>query len=162
MPALDTLLELNALQEFDESHRQFILDNWIWFQDYLDKNVNPGWLMSEHRAQIKELYELNPLLGRKIFEDWITPNDEKIDTLLDMYVEVPGMMALILGQVGQGKTAFGLWLLEKLHYERSLKVCMLQTTLDLPPFIKQYENPLELPEGHVAFIDEASLTFNAR
>lgn len=151
-------------QMYATSYRQWLQNNRLWMQDYFDKNVEQGILMTEHMAQ-ERMFMQKPYLGYSVVRDWMTSNEQKVEDLMDFIVDTPGALLLIIGQVGQGKTVLLFWLAEMLHNFRKKKIAMLQTTLKLPPeasFIRQYESIHEIPSSYIVLYDEASLSMNAR
>ena len=109
---------------------------------------------------------------KRILEDWILPNHKKIQILLNSFLDGYRLM-LVSGARGSGKTAFGFWLVEQIHFlfpnRRIIYVGVKLKEGLLPKWIENmdmfdYEKKVkaDLLFNYIVLLDEMAISFNAR
>ncbi|KUO40639.1 MAG: hypothetical protein APZ16_04480 [Candidatus Hadarchaeum yellowstonense] len=123
---------------------------------FLWEKVDP----KDHEEVLK-LFHDTPEIGRRIMEDYLASDEEKLEKIKRDIVENEGMIILILGAKGAGKSAFGTLLLEMAH--EGGKLCyVVGAEEQTPPFAKTIRNPARATSNSVVLVDEAAVRYGAR
>lgn len=128
----------------------------------VQKLLDERWHPEDHFSKWAEFYE-KPELPFRLIENYNTPNERKIKTILNIVVK-PKLWVLI-GIKGGGKTAFALWILEEAHKKLGMKVCVFRPVMEvkyLPDYFEIAYEPYEIPENSLTFYDEAQMQLQSR
>jgi len=140
----------------DPSARKYLVDHEAVWDDMLDK------YSVEDRDMIKmKIYTDSPRLGMRALIDYERSEEEKIKMVREG-LKVPGLLWVLFGGKGCGKTFAAWWLLEQAH-EMGREIYYSGIPLEAAPEWANFiPNPFQAPMGSALYIPETAITFPAR
>lgn len=141
---------------YDRSMKEWLYLHSNELQKYLDEKVH----LTDH-SDMWKMFLKNPHIAKVLTENYNMDNDKKLEVLMDKLCN-ESTIGVIVGIRGGGKTALGCRIAEIAHNEYNKKIYFIQTTIPLPDYIEQVEDPFGVEEGSLIIYDESSVTLNAR
>lgn len=89
-------------------------------------------------------------------------NTGSYDAWIDSLWKSDSKIGIILGKRGEGKTAYGMSLLEKAYHHAKGKNLYAMGVKSLPDFITPVDDIKDLQANSIVLIDESGITFNSR
>lgn len=131
-------------------------------QKFIEINFHPA-----DADDIMEMFWEEPKMAKMWIKDFFKNNDEKLKEIDNEFSRGKSKIGVITGGRGSGKTVFGMTMGERQKDERPIWF-VGDDPLDnkgkrlLPDYIKQCDDPLAVPRGALAIMDEAGIQVNAR
>ena len=152
--------EMSNKTLYSSSLRKWLWDYHIEVQRYLDEKVD---IYSHEELWAK--FATKPLLGKVVVQDYETENEVKQDRLISELCD-KSTLALVNGIRGSGKTATICWIAEEVYerYGPKKPIVFVQVDIELPDYVITVDslNSDKIPPNSLIFVDEASLTYQAR
>jgi energy-coupling factor transporter ATP-binding protein EcfA2 len=102
-----------------------------------------------------------PLLAMRAVQDSLISDDQKLERIKRDIAEARGLIYLIFGKKGGGKTATA-WLLLELAHEAGRKCYIAGPPQETPKWCERVPDPSYTPEEGVVYIPEAAVQYSAR
>lgn len=134
------------------NHHDLLLRRWLR-QKYKKPDDR------EIQREIMRLPE-NCQTTRSILEDFRRDNKQKQEYFLNKFM-YSSLIMPITADRGQGKTAFGVWCMKKLH-EKGKRINALAPFPKIWPWLNIIQDVAEAPRGSITYVDELALKYRAR
>lgn len=132
----------------------------IFIMPYIESHFAEESWMYQFRFMEQHLF-----FTKKIIEDDLMSNDDKVHKILDSLSYGKSKIVLIKGARGSGKTATACWLADELYKRGKHGRIYYVKKGERPPFpdfIKVVDEVEDVPNNSIAIIDESAIKYNAR
>ncbi|MCK5668473.1 MAG: ATP-binding protein [Gammaproteobacteria bacterium] len=136
----------------------FALD-WIKEHPHTVLDIAATHFEGGYPDEVIKLAREQPVLFYRIAQDHARFNTGKVRHIIDYFTK-ESKISVIIGDRRSGKTAFAFYLAEHIQEKRETR--WVGRPRKLPDFIKPVKTIMDVPAGAVAFVDEASISANAR
>lgn len=139
---------------FEENEQCFIIP-------YIEQNFHEASWNYEYNYMRQNLY-----FAKKIIQDYMLGNDEKITKLLNQFKHGKSKIITVIGGRGQGKTAVAMYCIEKAYKEGFAKkiyyIKQGERPEWLPNWINSAQTMEDVPNNSLAMLDETAIEYGSR
>jgi len=148
---------------YDEEYLRYLLK--FERDAFLVSYIEQSFPQESWRYQLGRMFKF-PFFANKILDDYELTNQQKLITFFKEIARGKSKIITTIGGRGQGKTAFGMFIIEELHkhnWQRSIYYVKVgERPHWLPQWIFHAQSMEHVPVGSFAMIDETAIEYGAR